>query len=250
MLQNSPGGNVPRCPRCAAPLTGPFCGRCGAAAGYPIQPYAPPPQYARAADWGAPRKNRTAVFVVVAILLAAAVCFAPIGILLHTLISPPAAPPFTGEYGYGDDYGYGDNYGDYFSFDDEYGDYYGYGDSYGYGFAENETQSLRLDVLSTSRVSAEEENPGYLTLTVEVCLTNIGYDIVNYTGKNFEVMSGYGKLIPPILAGGETALGTGRLLPEGQVRGFLHFLVPEEEYGTVLCYSDDSSGDFLLFPLM
>lgn len=251
-----PGGNAPRCQRCGAPLSGPFCGNCGCTAGYPVPPpYAMPAPAQRSADWGSTRHGagRTVALVIVACVLAAMFVLVPIGAIVHSVLSPQTlysqadGDTYGGDEG---DYGGYGNYGDYFGGNGEAP--YGYGDAYGGpALLQNVSDYMRLDVLSTTRASAEEQgHPGYLLLTVEVCLTNLSYEIVDYAQAGFEVMSGYGKLIGPQPGSGAGAFDSGRLLPEGQARGFLYFLVPEEEYGTLLCYTDEANGDMLLFPLM
>lgn len=117
----------------------------------------------------------------------------------------------------------------------------------------NESRYLRVESLGTSRSDGTWDYPapeGKEYVVVSLRITNLYEDIMAYDAANFELCNSNGNLTPSLETDLDTAtaLGYGRLLPDGFVEGTLVFLAPVGETDLVLYLNDYTNS--ICFPLL
>lgn len=237
----NPAAAQSRCANCGAPLYGKFCNKCGA------RQVVIAPGYAQLLQ---PKKNgaKTAV-IIISIVLSVLVLMGGCTVFVVAQQSAALRARERDEAS-----GY-DEYGDYY--DDENGDYYGnyYEDYYDYitGYT-NKSSYLVVEPLGSTRVAGTEEFPipaGKIFFIIKLRLTNISGEIHPYDAKAFELCNTEGNLSPAVQLGLDknTALGSGRLLPNGgSAEGTVAFMLEEDEARPEL-YIDDA-GEIIHFPIV
>lgn len=210
-----------RCARCGATLYGDYCSTCGLPEGG-YAPYVPPTK----------KRKHTALWVTLGVLFFTTLCLG--GLCLALLFVQPREEA--------------NNFGEDFYYDQPpYGDF-----DFDFGYT-NETTYLRVDAMGTKRGSGTEEFPapeGKEYLIVNLRITNLFGDIIAYDSANFELSCGKGNLVPVQYTNidAATALGYGRLLPEGEVEGSIVFLIPKGDLNLELFLYDYEST--IRFPLL
>ena len=219
-----------RCVRCGAVLLGgDVCPMCGLPAS--ISNAAPRYQYIPAPP---PKKSSTkkVVLIVLAVVLGAVLLFSGCMALLIG-VARDADPSGSGA-------------GEF----DEYYDFLPHDFHLEYT---NESRYLRVESLGTSRSDGTWDYPapeGKEYVVVSLRITNLYEDIMAYDAADFELCNSNGNLTPSLETDLDTAtaLGYGRLLPDGFVEGTVVFLAPVGETDLVLYLNDYTNS--ICFPLL
>lgn len=219
-----------RCVRCGAVLLGgDVCPMCGlpasisnAAPRYQYIP-APPPQK---------RSTKKVVLIVLAVVLGAVLLFSGCMALLIG-VARNAEPSGSGV--------------------EEFDEYYDFLPHDFHLEYTNESRYLRVESLGTSRSDGTWDYPapeGKEYVVVSLRITNLYEDIMAYDAADFELCNSNGNLTPSLETDLDTAtaLGYGRLLPDGFVEGTVVFLAPVGETDLVLYLNDYTNS--ICFPLL